>query len=56
MKIYLFQSMATAKISKLDGMLSATLSQHRLLRFEIDQLAIHHHLSFVRSDASLGPT
>ena len=33
---------ATAKFSKFAGILSAALSQHRLLGFEIVQLAFHH--------------
>ena len=34
--------MATAEFSKFVGILSAALSQHHLLGFEIDQLEFHH--------------
>ena len=33
---------ATAGFSKFAGILNATLSQHRLLGFEIAQLQLHH--------------
>ena len=46
---------ATAEFSKVAGILSAALSQHHLLGFEIAQLEFHHSTSFVRSDASYGP-
>ena len=34
--------MATAEFSRFAGILSATLSQHHLLGFEISQLEFHH--------------
>ena len=34
---------ATAEFPKFDGILSAALSQHHLLRFEIAKLEFHHH-------------
>ena len=34
--------MAIAKLSKFAGILSAALSQHHLLGFEIAQLEVHH--------------
>ena len=42
---------ATAVFSKFAGILSAALSQHHLLGFEIAPLEFHH-LHFVHSDAS----
>ena len=35
-------SVATAEFSKFAGILSAALSQHHLLEFEIAQLEFHH--------------
>ena len=46
---------ATAEFSKFAGILSAALSQHRLLGFEIAQLDSITSTSFVHSDASYGP-
>ena len=43
---------ATAELSKFAGILSAALSQHHLLGFEIAQLELHHSTSFICSDAS----
>ena len=37
--------MATAEFSKFAGVLSAALSQHHLLGFEIAQLEFHHPLA-----------
>ena len=42
MKTDLFQSVATAEFSKFAGTLSAALSQHHLLGFEIAQLEFYH--------------
>ena len=42
MKTELFQSWAAAEFSKLAVILSATLSQHHLLVFEIAQQEFHH--------------
>ena len=42
METDLFQSVATAEFSKFSGILSAALSQHHLLGFEIAQLGFHH--------------
>ena len=42
MKAALFQSVATAEFSRFAVILSATLSQHHLLGFEIAQLEFHH--------------
>ena len=42
----------TAELSNFAGILSAALSQHHLLGFEIAQLEFHHLTSFVLSDAS----
>ena len=40
--------MATAELSKFAGILSAALSQHHLLGFEIAQLEFHHlHLALL---------
>ena len=41
-----------AEFSKFDGTLSAALSQHHLLGFEIAQLEFLHFHSFVHSEAS----
>ena len=49
MKPDLFQF--CGKFSKFAGILSASLSQHHLLGFEVAQLEFHHSTSFVRSDA-----
>ena len=46
MKIDLFQSCDTAEFSKFAGILSAALSEHHLLGFEIAQL---ENLSFVHT-------
>ena len=43
---------ATAEFSKFADILSAALSQHQLLGFEIAQLEFLHPTSFVHSDAS----
>ena len=43
---------ATGEFSKFADILSAALSQHHLLGFEIAQLEFHHLTSFVCSDAS----
>ena len=40
-----FQSVATAVFSKFVGILSAALTQHHLLAFEIAQLEFHHLLA-----------
>ena len=42
MKTDLFSPVATAEFSKFAGILSATLSQHHLLGFEIAQVEFHH--------------
>ena len=42
MKTDPFQSYATAGFSKFAGILSAALSQHHILGFEIAQLEFHH--------------
>ena len=44
--------MATAEFSKFAGILSAALSQHHLLGYELAQLEFHHPANFVPSDAS----
>ena len=44
--------MATAEFSKFVGILSAALSQHHLLGFEIAQLELITSIDFVPSDAS----
>ena len=41
-KLTFSSSVATAEFSKFAGILSATLSQHHLLGFEIAQLEFHH--------------
>ena len=51
-KTDLFSPMATAEFSKFPDILSAVLSQHRHLGFEMAQLEFHHPTGFVRSDAS----
>ena len=51
MKTDLSSPVATAEFSKIADILSAALSQHHLLGFEIAQLEFHH-LRFVHSDAS----
>ena len=40
----LFCPVATVEFSKFAGILSAALSLHHLLGFEIAQLKCHHHL------------
>ena len=52
MKTEFSSPVATAEFSKFAGILSAALSQHHLLGFEIAQLGFHHSTSFVPSDAS----
>ena len=47
--------MATAELSKFAGILSAALSQHQILGFEIAQLEFYHLHQLCRSDASQGP-
>ena len=47
--------MATAEFSKCADILSAALSQHHLVGFEIAQLNSITSTSFVHSDASEGP-
>ena len=42
MKIDISSPVATAEFSKFVGILSAALSQHHLLGFEIAQLEFHH--------------
>ena len=42
MKTDLFQSVATTEFSKFAGILSAALSQHHLLGFELAQLEFYH--------------
>jgi len=42
MKTDLSSPVATAEFSKFAGILSAALSQHHLLGFEIVQLGFHH--------------
>ena len=46
---------ATAEFSKFAGILTAALSQHYLLGFEIAQLDAITSTNFVRSDAFYGP-
>jgi len=41
-KLTFFSPVATAEFSKFAGILSAALSQHHLLEFEIAQLEFHH--------------
>ena len=53
MKTDLFQSCGHFEFSKFAGILSAALSQHYLLEFEIAQLEFHHLTSFVHSDWSV---
>ena len=45
MKTDLFQSCGTAEFSRFPGILSAALSQHHLLGFEIAQLELYLHCS-----------
>ena len=52
MKTDFSSPVATAEFSKFAGILSAALSQHHLLGFEIAQLEFHHLTSFVHSNAS----
>ena len=42
MKLTFSSPLATAEFSKFAGMLSAALSQHHFLGFEIAQLEFHH--------------
>ena len=42
LKLTFSSPVATAKFSKFAGILSAALSQHHLLEFEIAQLEFHH--------------
>ena len=42
MKTDLFQSVASAEFSKFAGILSAALSQHHLLEFEVAHLKFRH--------------
>jgi len=51
MKTDFSSPVATAECSKFAGILSAALSQHHLLGFEITQLAITSS-SFIHSDCS----
>ena len=51
-KLTFSSPVATAEFPKFAGMLSAALSQHHLLRFEIAQLQVCHFHWFVHSDAS----
>ena len=51
-KLTFSSPVATAEFSKFAGMLSAALSQHHLLGFEIAQLELITSNGFVRSDAS----
>ena len=44
--------MATDEFSKFAGILSAALSQHYFLGFEIALLEFYHSIRFVHSDAS----
>ena len=52
MKMDLFQSCATAQFSKFAGLLSAALSQHHFLGFEVAQLNSITSTRFVHSEAS----
>ena len=54
MKTDIFQSAATAEFSKFAHILSAALSQHHLLEFEIAQLEFITSTYFVPSNASQG--
>ena len=51
MKMTFSNPVATAEFSKFAGLLSAALSQHHLLGFEIAQLEFYH-LHYFPSDAS----
>ena len=42
-KLTFSYTVATGEFSKFAGMLSAALSQHHLVGFEIAQLEFHHH-------------
>jgi len=44
MKLTSSSPVATAEFSKFPGILSAALSHHHLLGFEIAKLEFHHHL------------
>ena len=55
-KLTFSSPVATAKFSRFAGILSAALSQHHLLGFEIAQLEFITSTSFVCSDAFLRPT
>ena len=46
--------MSTAEFSKFAGILSAALSQHPLLGFEIAQLEFHHHRQGLGNDCLIG--
>ena len=52
LKLTFSSSVATAEFSTFAAIMSASLSQHHILGFEIAQLEFHHLTSFVRSDAS----
>ena len=53
MKIDFSNPVATAKFPKFAGILSAALSQHHLLGFELDQLEFYHtSTGLVSRDAS----
>ena len=54
-KLTFSSHVATAEFSKFAGILSAALSQHHLLEFEIAQLEFRHLHYFVGSDAFWGP-
>ena len=51
-KLIFSSPVAMAEFSKFTGILSAALSQHQLLGFEIAQLEFYHITSFVHRDAS----
>ena len=53
-KLTFSSPVATAEFSKFAGILSAALSQHHLLGFEIAQLEFHTSASFVNSNAAWG--
>ena len=52
MQLTFSSPVATAEFSTFAGILSAALSQHHLLGFEIAQLEFQQSTSFVRSDTS----
>ena len=54
-KLTFSSPVATAEFPKFANILSAVLSQHHLLGFEIAQLGFITSTSFVRNDASQGP-